>query len=72
MGMGQEQPAPFYCPRCGGKMYKPAGSTLYWHADNNHPACEITNIPETAKIASTGGGMAGAQPAAEQAQKQQP
>lgn len=33
-----------HCPRCGGLMYKPAGSTLYWHADNNHPRCSITNI----------------------------
>ena len=32
------------CPRCGGLMYKPAGSSLYWHADNNHPRCSITNI----------------------------
>jgi hypothetical protein len=29
-------------------MRKPAGSTLYWHADNNHPRCDITNIVETA------------------------
>jgi hypothetical protein len=34
------------CPRCKGMMYKPAGSTLYWHADTNHPACSITNIPD--------------------------
>jgi len=25
-------------------MAKPAGSQLYWHADNNHPRCDITNI----------------------------
>jgi hypothetical protein len=38
------------CPRCGGLMSKPAGSSLFWHADNNHPRCDITNIvdsPET-------------------------
>jgi len=32
------------CPRCGGLMAKPSGSQLYWHADNNHPRCDITNI----------------------------
>jgi ssDNA-binding Zn-finger/Zn-ribbon topoisomerase 1 len=40
--------APIRCPRCGGLMRKPAGSTLYWHADNNHPRCDITNIVEAA------------------------
>jgi hypothetical protein len=25
-------------------MAKPAGSSLYWHADYNHPRCDITNI----------------------------
>lgn len=39
--------APLRCPRCGGLMCKPAGSTLYWHADNDHPRCDITNIVET-------------------------
>lgn len=39
--------APLRCPRCGGLMRKPAGSTLYWHADNNHPRCDITNIVDT-------------------------
>jgi ssDNA-binding Zn-finger/Zn-ribbon topoisomerase 1 len=34
------------CPRCGGLMQKPPGSSLYWHADNNHPRCDITNIVE--------------------------
>jgi hypothetical protein len=34
------------CPRCGGLMKKPPGSSLYWHADNNHPRCDITNIVE--------------------------
>lgn len=44
----QEKPAQLHCPRCGGPMRKPAGSTLYWHVDNNHPRCDITNIVETA------------------------
>jgi len=29
-------------------MLKPAGSSFYWHAENNHPACNITNIADTA------------------------
>jgi hypothetical protein len=29
-------------------MRKAAGSTLYWHADSNHPRCDITNIVEAA------------------------
>jgi hypothetical protein len=36
-----------HCPRCGGPMLKPAGSTLYWHVDNKHPRCDITNIVES-------------------------
>lgn len=47
MTQGQREPKPLHCPRCGGLMRKPAGSTLYWHADNNHPRCDITNILET-------------------------
>lgn len=35
---------PRYCPRCGGLMAKAGGSRLYWHADPNHPRCDITNI----------------------------
>jgi hypothetical protein len=35
-----------YCPVCGGLMVLPAGSSFYWHADNNHPRCAITNISE--------------------------
>jgi hypothetical protein len=42
----RDAPAPFYCPRCGGLIFKPQGSNFYWHADNNHPPCEITNIAE--------------------------
>jgi hypothetical protein len=37
---------PRYCPRCGGLMAKPGGSQLYWHADPNHPRCDITNIAD--------------------------
>jgi len=36
------------CPRCGGLMKKPSGSSLFWHVDNNHPRCEITNLVDTA------------------------
>ena len=41
------------CPRCGGRMVKPAGSTLFWHADNNHPRCDITNIVDTPEVTLT-------------------
>lgn len=41
---GQDQVSPVHCPRCGGAMYKPAGSRFYWHLDGNHPRCTITNI----------------------------
>jgi hypothetical protein len=44
MTQGQQELAPLHCPRCGGLMLKAAGSELYWHADNNHPRCSITNI----------------------------
>lgn len=30
-------------------MIKPPGSTLYWHADSNHPRCDITNIADVAR-----------------------
>ncbi len=43
----QQKSVSLYCPRCGGLMYKPVGSTLYWHADNRHPRCNITNIRDT-------------------------
>ncbi len=42
------------CPRCGGLMRKPSGSLLYWHADNNHPRCDITNIVESSLIVQPG------------------
>lgn len=41
------------CPRCGGRMVKPAGSTLFWHADNNHPRCDITNIVDMPEVTLT-------------------
>jgi hypothetical protein len=44
--MGQAQPEPFYCPRCGGLMQKLTGSSFYWHAENNHPPCLITNLAD--------------------------
>jgi hypothetical protein len=44
MIQAHEEPVPRHCPRCGGLMLKPAGSSLYWHADNNHPRCDITNL----------------------------
>lgn len=50
MTTGQEGPAPFNCPRCGGPMYKPAGSSFYWHATSNHPPCSITNVAGLPKV----------------------
>ena len=47
MTQGQGDIEPRRCPRCGGLMQKPAGSSLYWHADNNHPRCDITNIVDS-------------------------
>jgi len=44
MTQGQSEIESRRCPRCGGLMQKPPGSSLYWHADNNHPRCDITNI----------------------------
>ena len=44
---------PRRCPRCGGRMVKPAGSALYWHADNNHPRCDITNIVDLPEVTLT-------------------
>ena len=35
------------CPRCGGMMTRPPGSSLFWHADYNHPRCDITNIVDS-------------------------
>lgn len=44
MTISENATGTFRCPRCGGAMYKPAGSSLYWHATNDHPPCSITNI----------------------------
>lgn len=46
----QASSEPRRCPRCGGLMVKPLGSNLYWHADNNHPRCDITNLVDSAMI----------------------
>ena len=46
----QGEPVPRRCPRCGGLMQKPAGSALYWHADNNHPRCDITNLVDAPPV----------------------
>ena len=54
MTQSQGELEPRRCPRCGGRMVKPAGSTLYWHADYNHPRCEITNIIDLPEIILTG------------------
>ena len=47
MTQGKDAPIPYHCPRCGGLMIKLPGSSLYWHADHNHPRCDITNIVDT-------------------------
>lgn len=48
MTESQKTVPPRRCPRCGGLMAKPSGSNMYWHADNNHPRCDITNIADAA------------------------
>ncbi|MEO8973546.1 MAG: hypothetical protein ABI406_18310 [Ktedonobacteraceae bacterium] len=48
MTQGHEEAVTRRCPRCGGSMKKPASSLFFWHADNNHPRCDITNIVDTA------------------------
>jgi ssDNA-binding Zn-finger/Zn-ribbon topoisomerase 1 len=53
MTQGTGEPIPRYCPRCGGLMVKPQGSSLYWHADHNHPRCDITNIVESSLVVKT-------------------
>src|SRR5262245_20804 len=47
MAQAEETTITRRCPRCGGLMKKLHGSSLYWHADNNHPRCDITNIVDT-------------------------
>jgi hypothetical protein len=48
-------------------MVKPAGSMLFWHADNNHPRCDITNIVDAPEVSLTG-----AETAVEPPKKNQP
>ena len=50
MTQGQEDMLTRRCPRCGGLMKKPANSSFFWHAENNHPRCDITNIVDTAPL----------------------
>ncbi len=50
MTQGQEEAIIRHCPRCGGLMKKPANSLFFWHAENNHPRCDITNIVDTAPL----------------------
>jgi hypothetical protein len=50
MTQGQEEARTRHCPRCGGLMKKPANSVFFWHAENNHPRCDITNIVDTAPL----------------------
>jgi hypothetical protein len=54
MTQGARESVSRLCPRCGGLMKKPPGSTLFWHADNNHPRCDITNIVDTAATTPAG------------------
>ena len=53
MAQAEETPVTRRCPRCGGLMKKLPGSSLYWHADNNHPRCDITNIVDTSITVQT-------------------
>jgi hypothetical protein len=53
MAQAEETPVTRSCPRCGGLMKKLSGSSLYWHADNNHPRCDITNIVDTSITVQT-------------------
>ena len=54
MTQSQDTTPPRRCPRCGGLMTKLPGSKLYWHADNNHRPCEITNIVDASFAIETG------------------
>ncbi|HLJ35305.1 MAG TPA: hypothetical protein VKU38_16750 [Ktedonobacteraceae bacterium] len=51
MTQGHEEADTRRCPRCGGLMKKPANSSFFWHAENNHSRCDITNIVDTAPLA---------------------
>ena len=53
MTQSKGAPGPIHCPRCGGLMIKLPGSSLYWHADNNHPRCDITNIVDSSLAVQT-------------------
>jgi ssDNA-binding Zn-finger/Zn-ribbon topoisomerase 1 len=53
MAQAEETSITRRCPRCGGLMKKLPGSSLYWHADNNHPRCDITNIVDTPMTVQT-------------------
>ncbi len=53
MTQSQRQEEPRRCPRCGGLMIKPAGSSLYWHAEYNHPRCDITNLTDPPVVVQT-------------------
>ena len=50
MTQGHEEAVTRLCPRCGGLMKKPVGSPFFWHADNQHPRCDITSIVDTAPL----------------------
>lgn len=50
MTQGHEEVVTLRCPRCGGVMKKPGNSLFFWHAENNHPRCDITNIADTAPL----------------------
>ncbi len=51
MTISQDQTPSVRCPRCGGLMRKPSGSSFYWHTDSNHPRCEITNLADISTAA---------------------
>ena len=53
MAEDQGEFTPRRCPRCGGLMVKPAGSQYYWHANYNHPRCDITNIIDPPMVVQT-------------------
>ncbi len=51
MTQGHEEAAIRHCPRCGGLMKKPVNSSFFWHAEPNHPRCDITNLADSAPLA---------------------
>jgi hypothetical protein len=62
MTQGQGEIESRRCPRCGGLMQKPPGSSLFWHADNNHPRCDITNIVDASFVTQSGDQLPHEQP----------